>query len=333
MSKAVGKVLVTGGSGYVGSHVVLELLDSGFEVVVDNLSYGLQSLIDKRAIFENCDFGNKEQISKVIDKYSIVAVVHLAAYSCIVGSKVDPIVFYQKNVAATLNFLEVLQSKKISNFVFSSTASVFGNVLKEQIPIKENCAKNPINSYGYYKLVVENFLNDIASFYNDFRFVILRYFNACGADLKLRSGECHKNETHIIPLAIQNALGRRKEFQIFGDDFNTFDGTCIRDYIHVSDLGRIHVNAVKYLLDGGESDSFNCGYKHGFSVKQIIDAVEKTTGKNVQFKVVARREGDPEVLIADNTHLINKLKFTPQYDDLDVIIKSAYEWEIKRSAD
>ncbi|MBU6339214.1 MAG: UDP-glucose 4-epimerase GalE [Rickettsiales bacterium] len=266
----------------------------------------------------------------MIDKYSFDGVIHLAASTCIADSVMNPLKFYQNNVVATKNFLEVLLSKKISNFVFSSTAAVFGNVLQDQIPIKENCAKNPLNPYGASKLEIENTLTKIANSNSDFRFVTLRYFNACGADLEMRSGECHENETHIIPLALQVALGQRSEFEIFGDDYNTFDGTCVRDYIHVSDLAKIHVNAVKYLMGGGKSDSFNCGYKSGFSVREIISAIEKNTQKNVNVKITKRREGDPDILIADNSHLINKLGFKPQYNDLDLIIKTAYNWEIKK---
>ncbi len=323
------KILVTGGAGYIGSHVVLELLDNGFEVVVvDDLSYGFENLVDKRAIFEKANIGNSDKISKIINQHSFDGVIHLAGFICISQSVIDPITYYKNNVTASLNFLEILRSKKITNFIFSSSAAVFGNVTKEQIPINENCPKNPINPYGASKLMIENILSDIAVSSNDFRFVILRYFNACGADLKLRSGECHNPETHLIPLAIRSTLGKNKEIKIFGNDFETPDGTCIRDYIHVSDLAQIHVSALKYLLNGGESDSFNCGYKKGFSVQQIIDSVKKNTGKKFKSVTVKRRDCDPDILIADNTKLIKKLGFKPQYDDLDIIIKSAYNWAV-----
>lgn len=325
------KILVTGGAGYIGSHVVLELLDSGFEVVViDNLSHGFEHLIDKRAIFEKADIGDCKKVSKIIDKYSFNGVIHLAGLICVSQSIINPASYYQNNFVASLNFIEVLRHKKITNFVFSSTAAVFGNVAKEQIPIKENCPKNPINPYGFFKLKIEEALLERSGVDNDFRFVILRYFNACGADLNLRSGECHQPETHLIPLAIQAALNKKNEIQIFGDDFNTPDGTCIRDYIHVSDLAKIHVSSIKYLFNGGESENFNCGYKRGFSVKQIIDAVRKNTGKDFKSVVTKRRNGDPEILIADNAHLMTKLGFKPQYNDLDIIIKSAYDWEARR---
>lgn len=322
-------ILVTGGAGYIGSHIVLGLVDSGFKVVVvDNLSTGFSKLLDKRAVFEKGDIGDQKNMLRIVDQYNPKGVIHLAAFSRVAESVANPEKYHQNNVVASLNLLDVLQQRNISNFVFSSSAAVFGNVDAKQIPIDENCPKNPISPYGQSKLVIEKALIKMAQENSDFRFVTLRYFNACGADIALRSGECHDPETHIIPLLAKTAIGTINGFQIFGDDFDTVDGTCIRDYIHVSDLSQIHINALQYLLAAGQSDDFNCGYGYGYSVKEIVSAVQDYAKKELNITTVGRRQGDPDILVANNKKLMDKLGFKPRFNDLETIVKTAYDWEV-----
>ena len=326
----MNKILVTGGAGYIGSHVALELLDGGYDVVVlDDLSCGFEFLIDKRAKFFRGCIGDVGLVGDIIDGCGIDGVVHLAGFIAVGESVLDPLKYYDNNAAKSLRFLQVLVDKKVGNFVFSSTAAVFGNVGKDEIPINENCLKKPINPYGRSKLFIEDALVDIGNVVGDFNSVILRYFNACGADFEKRAGECHDPETHLIPLAIRAAMDGGV-MKVFGDDYDTFDGTCVRDYIHVSDLARIHVLALNYLFDGGKSDDFNCGYKKGFSVRQIIDVVKDVAGDDFEVVVEGKRSGDPDILIADNFKLVEKLGFKARFCDLKTIIESAYGWEKKR---
>jgi len=321
------KVLITGGAGYIGSHVVKALGEKGYNLlIVDNLSNGHREavLYGKLAIG---DIRDKEFIKKVISEFTPDVVMHFSAFIEVGISVKEPLSFYKNNVIGTLNLLEVLIENKIDKFIFSSTAAVYG--IPEKIPIPEEHRINPINPYGKTKAVIEKALEDFSKAYN-FKYVSLRYFNASGADPSGKIGESHNPETHLIPLVLQTAKGERDAIRIYGTDYPTEDGSCIRDYIHVNDLADAHILAMKYLVEGGESDVFNCGYGYGYSVREVIETAKKITGKN--FKVIEdkRREGDPPVLIADSKKLKKKLNWKPKYDDLETIIKTAWNWELNK---
>ncbi len=321
------KILITGGAGYIGSHVVKALGEKGYNLlIVDNLSNGHREavLYGKLAIG---DIGNKEFIKKVVSEFAPDVVMHFSAFIEVGISVKEPLSFYKNNVIGTLNLLEVLIENKIDKFIFSSTAAVYG--IPEKIPIPEEHRINPINPYGKTKAVIEKALEDFSKAYN-FKYVSLRYFNASGADPSGRIGESHNPETHLIPLVLQTAKGEREAIRIYGTDYPTEDGTCIRDYIHVNDLADAHILAMEYLVEGGESDIFNCGYGYGYSVREVIETAKKITGKN--FKVIEdkRREGDPPILVADSKKLKEKLNWKPKFDDLETIIKTAWDWELNR---
>ena len=321
------KVLITGGAGYIGSHVVKALGEKGYEVLtVDNLSNGHKEavLYGKLAIG---DIGDKDFINKVIKEFKPNIVMHFSAFIEVGISVKEPLNFYKNNVIGTLNLLDVLIQNKIDKFIFSSTAAVYG--IPEKIPIPEEHQINPINPYGKTKAVIEKALEDFSNAYN-FKYISLRYFNASGADPSGLIGESHNPETHLIPLILQTAKGEREAIKVFGTDYPTDDGTCIRDYIHVNDLADAHILAMEYLLDGGKSDVFNCGYGYGYSVREVIETAKKITGKD--FKVIEdnRREGDPPVLVADSKKLKEKLNWKPKFDSLETIIKTAWKWELNR---
>ena len=321
------KVLITGGAGYIGSHIVKALGEKGYEVLtVDNLSNGHKEavLYGKLAIG---DIGDKDFINKIIKEFKPNIVMHFSAFIEVGISVKEPLNFYKNNVIGTLNLLDVLIQNKIDKFIFSSTAAVYG--IPEKIPIPEEHQINPINPYGKTKAVIEKALEDFSNAYN-FKYISLRYFNASGADPSGLIGESHNPETHLIPLILQTAKGEREAIKVFGTDYPTDDGTCIRDYIHVNDLADAHILAMEYLLDGGKSDVFNCGYGYGYSVREVIETAKKITGKD--FKVIEdnRREGDPPVLVADSKKLKEKLNWKPKFDSLETIIKTAWKWELNR---
>ena len=321
------KVLITGGAGYIGSHVVKALGEKGYDLlIVDNLSNGHREavLYGKLAIG---DIGNKEFLQKVVSEFAPDVVMHFSAFIEVGISVKEPLSFYKNNVIGTLNLLEVLIENKIDKFIFSSTAAVYG--IPEKIPIPEEHRINPINPYGKTKAVIEKALEDFSKAYN-FNYVSLRYFNASGSDPSGKIGESHNPETHLIPLVLQTAKGEREAIRIYGTDYPTKDGTCIRDYIHVNDLADAHILAMEYLIEGGKSDVFNCGYGYGYSVREVIETAKKITGKN--FKVIEhkRREGDPPILVADSKKLKEKLNWKPKFDDLETIIKTAWNWELNR---
>lgn len=320
-------ILVIGGAGYIGSHVVKMLKAQGYSpVVYDNLSTGFKEAIDKKIPFIKGDLADKTLLKKVFKKYKVEAVMHFAAFIEVGESVKNPAKYYQNNFAKVLNLLDSMVENKIKYFVFSSTAATFGNPIAKTI--SETHPQNPINPYGQTKLLVEKVLKDYDLAYG-LKSTILRYFNAAGADESAKIGEAHKNETHLIPLVLQTALGKRKEIKIFGTDYPTPDGTCIRDYIHVNDLASAHILAIKYMLKTGKSEDFNLGSSKGASVLEIIKKVQKITGKTFKVKKDKRRPGDPAILIASSKKAKKILNWKTTYS-VDKIIKTAYKWELQR---
>ncbi|WP_457678782.1 UDP-glucose 4-epimerase GalE [Thermovibrio sp.] len=321
------KVLITGGAGYIGSHISLLLAEKGHEVlVVDDLSNGHREAVLKGK-FVKANVGDKEKVREILDSFKPDAVMHFAAFIEVGESVKNPLSFYGNNFSNTLNLLEALIEKGVKNFIFSSTAAVYGNPVK--VPIPEEHPKEPINPYGKSKLFVEKALEDFNRAYG-LNYISLRYFNAAGADPKGRIGESHNPETHLIPLILKTAKGERESIKIFGTDYPTPDGTCIRDFIHVNDLAQAHLDALVYLLETGKSGAFNCGYGRGFSVKEVIERCKRITGVDFKVEKAPRREGDPAVLVADPTKLKGAVNWEPKYDDLDFIIKTAWNWELNR---
>ncbi len=322
------RILVTGGAGYIGSHVVKALGEKGFTVLVyDNLSNGHRDAVLHGELVVG-DLADTKLLDRTIKEFVPDAVMHFAAFIEVGESVKEPIKYYQNNVANAVNLLNVLTKHRVGNFIFSSSAAVYGS--PETIPIPESESIKPINPYGHSKAIVEKILNDLATA-SDFRFVALRYFNAAGADPSGRIGERHDPESHLIPRILKAATRERDGIKIYGSDYPTSDGTCIRDYIHVDDLADAHLYALAYLLDSGESDVFNCGYGHGYSVREVIEAARKVTGLNVAVQEAERRAGDPPVLVADSSKLKHKLNWTPQHDDLAYIIQTAWNWEHRKA--
>ncbi|MFH0703058.1 MAG: UDP-glucose 4-epimerase GalE [bacterium] len=320
-------ILITGGAGYIGSHCVLEFLKLGYECfVLDNLSEGHREAV-KTCNFYKADLSNIEAIKTCFKKYPIKAVVHFAA-SCYVGESVfEPQKYYYNNVVNTLNLLKVMLENNVNKLVFSSTCAIYGKPL--YIPIDEKHTQSPINTYGKTKLMIENILQDYDKAYG-LKYMALRYFNAAGANNDSNIGESHNNETHLIPLVLQTALGKKDSIKIFGNDYDTPDKTCIRDYIHVDDLAKAHRLALEKLFGGKNSNFYNLGIGKGYSVNEIIQISEKISGKNINIEVVSRREGDPAILIAGNTKAQVELGWKPEYTEISDIIKSAWNWEKNR---
>lgn len=320
-------ILVCGGAGYIGSHAVKQLLDCNYKVlVIDNLSTGYKENVDSRALFYNVDIRDFKELDNIFKMHKIDAVLHFAANSIVSESVKDPYKYYENNVLGSLNLLKCMKNNNILKIVFSSTAAVYGN--PKRVPIEETDETIPTNPYGETKLAIEKILKWFDNAYN-IKYISLRYFNVAGADKSANIGEMHNPETHLIPLVIKTALGEREYMSIFGDDYNTFDGTCIRDYIHVTDLVDAHILALEKLLNNSESNIYNLGYGEGFSVKQIIERVSYVTNSNIKVKIEKRRDGDPDILIANPNKAINDLRFKPKYNDLDYIIKSAFNWHKK----
>jgi UDP-glucose 4-epimerase len=322
------KILITGGAGYIGSHVVAALGEKGADILVyDDLSTGHKdSLLYGKLVVG--DLNDKRVLEKTIKTFKPDAVLHFAA-SIQVGESVrEPLMYYRNNSGNAINLLEVMTEHGVRNFIFSSTAAVYGNPVNG--PITEDEPVSPINPYGRSKAFIETVLHDLSAA-KDFRYVSLRYFNAAGADLQARIGERHDPETHLIPLILKTAKGERQSIVVNGTDYATPDGSCIRDYVHVMDLADAHILALGHLMNNGASDVFNCGYGHGYSVREVIQAARTVTGKDFTVVESVRREGDPPVLVADSSKIKKRLAWKPRYDDLTAIIRTAWEWEKKRS--
>ena len=318
------KILVLGGAGYIGSHTVRELLENGYNVAIaDNLQTGHKESIPEEVKFYEGDIRDKNFLDNIFESEKIDAVVHFAANALVGESMIDPLKYYDNNVYGTLELLKSMVEHKIGKIVFSSSSAVYGE--PKSLPIKETDLVLPTNTYGESKLAMENMIKWVSKIHG-LKYVALRYFNACGAHPDGKIGEDHTIETHIMPLVIQTALGQRDSVTILGDDYPTKDGTCIRDYIHVVDLARAHVLALEYLNKGGESDVFNLGNGSGYSVKEIIDAVKRVSGKDFDVKITKRRPGDPARLVASSEKAENILKWQPKFKNLDDIIKTAWNW-------
>ena len=323
-------ILVTGGAGYIGSHTVYALKRNGYKVIVlDNLVYGHRDLVEsvlKVELIEG-DTSDRQLLDELFSSRNITAVMHFSAYAYVGESVKDPAKYYRNNVIGTLVLLEAMLAASVKQFVFSSTCATYG--VPKTVPIPEDHPQNPINPYGESKLMVEKILSDFNNAY-DLRSVRFRYFNAAGADPSGLLGEDHNPETHLIPLVLQTALGKRESISIFGTDYPTNDGTCVRDYIHVNDLADAHVLGLRYLLKGGDSAVFNLGNGNGFSVKEVIQTAEQVTGKNIKAIECDRRPGDPPALIGSSDKARQILGWEPKYPHIKDIIAHAWNWHQKR---
>ncbi|WHO73664.1 UDP-glucose 4-epimerase GalE [Rhizobium sp. BT03] len=318
-------VLVVGGAGYIGSHTCLDLANKGYKpVVFDNFSNGHREFV-KWGPAEEGDIRDRARLDEVLAKHKPAAILHFAALIEVGESVKDPVSFYENNVIGTLTLLSAAQAAGINAFVFSSTCATYG--LPQSVPLDETHRQVPINPYGRTKYIVEQALADYDQ-YRSLRSVVLRYFNAAGADFEGRIGEWHQPETHAIPLAIDAALGRRQGFKVFGSDYETRDGTCVRDYIHVLDLADAHVRAVEYLLKGGDSVALNLGTGTGTTVKELLGAIEDVSNRPFPVEYIGRREGDSHTLVANNDKARDVLGWVPQYD-LSQIIRSAWNWHAR----
>jgi UDP-glucose 4-epimerase len=318
-------ILVTGGAGYIGSHMVHELHDAGEQVVVlDNLSTGFRFLLPGGVPMVVGNTGDQELVTKVITQHHVDAIIHFAASIVVPDSLSDPLGYYRNNTVNTALLLQAALAAGVRQFVFSSTAAVYGN--PETVPVQENAPTNPISPYGTSKLMSEILLHDTARAHA-LRFVVLRYFNVAGADPKMRTGQATPQATHLIKVTSETVLGQREKLNVFGTDYPTPDGTCIRDYIHVTDLVRAHSAALAYLRRGGGNATFNCGYGHGYSVLEVIETARRVSGRNFTVEYADRRPGDPASLIADVSRIHTTLDWRPLYDNLDTIVSHALAWE------
>ncbi|HKQ30123.1 MAG TPA: UDP-glucose 4-epimerase GalE, partial [Burkholderiales bacterium] len=323
---------VTGGAGYIGSHATWQLIDAGYSVVVlDNLYSGHRWAVHPRAAFEEGNAGDIELVRQLLRRFSIDAVLHFAGHIVVPESVSDPLKYYQNNTAVSRNLIAACAEEGIGNFIFSSTAAVYGT--PQTIPVTEQTPTIPINPYGRSKLMTEWMLRDLAQSElsgatgKRFRYIALRYFNAAGARLDGALGQATPEATHLIKVACEAACGRRERLSIFGTDYDTPDGTCVRDYIHVEDLAAAHVAALQYLEQAEQSQVFNCGYGRGFSVREVLAMVRDVSGQDFAITEALRRAGDPPALISDSSLLRRVLHWQPKYEDLRTICESAYRWE------
>ncbi len=317
-------ILVTGGAGYVGSHTVAALQEQNYDVVIaDNLQKGHEQALLPGATFYNGDLRDEAFLAKIFEEQSIDAVIHFAANSLVGESVEDPLSYYDNNVYGAMILLKSMRKYNVNHIVFSSTAAVYGE--PKNIPIVETDPTEPTNPYGETKLAIEKMMKWCRNAYG-LNYTALRYFNVAGAHLEGKIGEDHNPETHLIPIILQVALGQREKIFIYGDDYDTPDGTCIRDYIHATDLASAHILAVEKLLAGGESGAYNLGNGNGFSVKEVIDTARKVTGHAIPAEIGERRAGDPAKLVASSEKAKQVLGWKPQYDSLDVMIRTAWNW-------
>jgi UDP-glucose 4-epimerase len=327
MSKS-HNVLVTGGAGYIGSHAVLALKDAGHNpVVVDNLTTGFRWALPARISFYEGDIADETLIARIIKEQRIEAIMHFAGSIIVPESVENPLKYYRNNTANSRSIIESAITGGVKHFIFSSTAATYG--IPEESPVREDTPTLPINPYGLSKLMTEHMLRDVAAAH-DFNYCALRYFNVAGADPQGRTGQSTSGATHLIKVAVETALGKRSHVSVFGTDFDTDDGTGVRDYIHVSDLAAAHVIALENLFaDPARSHTLNCGYGHGYSVLQVLDAVDRVTNLQIERQFEGRRAGDPDALISDNSAIKSRFGWVPQFDDLDVIVSHALQWERK----
>ena len=318
-------VLVTGGAGYIGSHMVLELVDAGEPVVVlDNLSTGHEWAVADGVPLVVGDSGDQELVARTIKQNGVDAIIHFAASIVIPDSVRDPLGYYRNNTANTRALIESAVQNGVKQFIFSSTAAVYGN--PAQIPVTETAPTQPISPYGSSMLMSETMLRD-AGHAHGLGYMVLRYFNVAGADPRCRAGQSSKMATHLIKVAVETSLGLREKLAVFGNDYPTPDGSCIRDYIHVSDLVRAHSDALRHLRSGGQSLTLNCGYGHGFSVFDVVDTVKRVSGVDFKVEIASRREGDPARIVADSGKARATLGWQPRFDELPTIVAHALAWE------
>ncbi len=318
------KILVTGGAGYIGSHVVRRLAAKGFiPVIYDNLSGGFRDFVSDFELIVG-DIGDYDKLTDVIKSHSIECVMNFASFIAVGESCQNPLKYYENNVSQTITLLKAMIDCGVKKYIFSSTAAVYGN--PDEVPITENSVLKPESPYGRTKLMVEQILADLEKS-DDFRYIALRYFNVAGADPDGMIGESHVPETHLIPLVLRAAIDPGYAITVFGEDYPTPDGTCIRDYIHVYDLADAHVLAVEKILAGGSNSIYNLGNGTGFSVKEVIDSVRRVTGKSFTVKSAPRRDGDPAILVASSQKACAELGWKPQYPDIDTIVETAWNWE------
>ncbi len=324
------RALVTGGAGYIGSHTALELLDAGSDViVVDDLSTGVASSVPSAAKFVQGDVGDQALLRRLIAEHAVDAILHFAGSIVVPDSVADPLGYYLNNTVKSRALIETAVQTGVRYFIFSSTAAVYG--MPGNAPVKEEAPLKPLSPYGSSKLMTEIMLKDAAAAH-DLNYVVLRYFNVAGADPGGRSGQSTPRATHLIKVACEAALGKRSHLEVFGTDYETPDGTCVRDYIQVSDLARAHGAALAYLRAGGASEIFNCGYGRGFSVLEVVEAVRRLSGRAFDVRLGPRRPGDPAQIVAASDKIRKVLGWAPAYEDLDLIVRQALAWEARLGA-